>query len=318
MASRTLMARAMSNSRVRKKCGAVKRLSLKRFAMVLRIWLTGTSSNFSTCGAPNTAPPPAKFSTSCLVTRPSGPLPTTRPISMPFSSASCFAKGLAFTRPLFAGADGAAEAPPPNNGFGAGTLPVAAGLAFSGAGAGAAAAACSCTCSCFLGSSDFGAASALGAAAASPASNAVMSSPALPSTASTLSTAADLPFSTPMCRSTPSVKLSNSMVALSVSISASTSPLFTASPTFLCQALTTPSVMVSLNFGMRTISAMVGLSFSLFRTDSSSRNTRRCTTRPRWPSGFPRRILQRLPPPSSRPHRSHRALLPWPIYSQGW
>ena len=59
-----------------------------------------------------------------------------------------------------------------------------------------------------------------------------------------------------MCSSTPSVKLSNSMVALSVSISASTSPLFTLSPTFLCHALTTPSVVVSLNFGMRTISAI--------------------------------------------------------------
>jgi hypothetical protein len=46
------------------------------------------------------------------------------------------------------------------------------------------------------------------------------------------------------------------MVALSVSISASTSPDLTASPTFLVQAATTPSVMVSLNLGMYTTSAM--------------------------------------------------------------
>ena len=54
------------------------------------------------------------------------------------------------------------------------------------------------------------------------------------------------------------------MVALSVSISASTSPDSTWSPTFLCHSATTPSVMVSLSFGMRTISAIrvVNQSFS--------------------------------------------------------
>src|SRR6185312_2674731 len=46
------------------------------------------------------------------------------------------------------------------------------------------------------------------------------------------------------------------MVALSVSTSASNSPFFTGSPTFLCQAAITPSVMVSLNRGIKITSAI--------------------------------------------------------------
>jgi hypothetical protein len=100
----------------------------RRFAMVLRIWLTGTSSKASPPAAPNTALPPVKFSMSCLghpTIRTAEP-GTTRPMSMPFSSASCLAKGLAFTRP-FAGV--CMECSRPHraaDGFGAGTLPVAA------------------------------------------------------------------------------------------------------------------------------------------------------------------------------------------------
>ena len=47
------------------------------------------------------------------------------------------------------------------------------------------------------------------------------------------------------------------MVALSVSISAISSPDFTVSPTFLCHLAITPSVIVSLIFGIRTISAIL-------------------------------------------------------------
>jgi hypothetical protein len=91
----------------------------------------------------------------------------------------------------------------------------------------------------------------------SAASRAEMSSPSLPRMARRLSTGAVEPVGTPMWRSTPSKNDSNSMVALSVSISARISPLFTRSPTFFNQLATTPSVMVSLSLGMRTISAMV-------------------------------------------------------------
>ena len=45
------------------------------------------------------------------------------------------------------------------------------------------------------------------------------------------------------------------MVALSVSISARISPFFTESPTFLCQSAITPSVIVSLNRGIRMTSS---------------------------------------------------------------
>src|ERR1700676_1026249 len=47
------------------------------------------------------------------------------------------------------------------------------------------------------------------------------------------------------------------MVALSVSISASMSPFFTVSPTFLCHSAITPSVMVSLNLGIRITSSIL-------------------------------------------------------------
>ena len=45
-------------------------------------------------------------------------------------------------------------------------------------------------------------------------------------------------------------------MALSVSISANKSPFLTVSPTFLCQAATTPSVMVSLKRGINITSAI--------------------------------------------------------------
>ena len=53
------------------------------------------------------------------------------------------------------------------------------------------------------------------------------------------------------------------MVALSVSISASTSPFFTASPTFLFHVAITPSVMVSLNLGIKTTSSIFDISIAL-------------------------------------------------------
>ena len=50
------------------------------------------------------------------------------------------------------------------------------------------------------------------------------------------------------------------MVALSVSISANTSPFLTASPTFFCHPAITPSVMVSLKRGIKTISSLFNTS----------------------------------------------------------
>ena len=52
------------------------------------------------------------------------------------------------------------------------------------------------------------------------------------------------------------------MVALSVSISANTSPFFTVSPTFLCHPAMTPSVIVSLNLGIKTTSSIAGTSMA--------------------------------------------------------
>ena len=96
---------------------------------------------------------------------------------------------------------------------------------------------------------------------ASPARSAEISSPSFPKIASIDSTGAPFPSSTPMCSKTPFWNDSNSIVALSVSISASNSPDFTLSPTFLCHFATTPSVMVSLNLGIRTTSAINFLNF---------------------------------------------------------
>ena len=166
----------------------------------------------------------------------------------PRSSASFRAKGEAFKRPFAEGATGAgagAAATGAGAGAGAGAAPGAGAGAGAGVGAGVGA-----------GASGSAGASAAGALAAS-SKTAEMSSPFSPKMHNRLSTGAVEPCSTPMCKSTPSKNDSNSMVALSVSISARISPLSTSSPTCLSQDATTPSVMVSLNLGMRTISAIV-------------------------------------------------------------
>ena len=155
----------------------------------------------------------------------------------PRSSANFRARGDAFNRPFAEGMAGA--------GAGAGAEATGAGTG-AGAGAGAGTGA---------GAASTGAASADGAFAAS-SKTAEISSPFSPRMHSRLSTGAVAPCSTPMCKRTPSKKDSNSMVALSVSISARISPLSTSSPTCFNHVATTPSVMVSLSLGIRTISAM--------------------------------------------------------------
>src|SRR5690606_19530755 len=59
------------------------------------------------------------------------------------------------------------------------------------------------------------------------------------------------------------------MVALSVSTSAIKSPELTLSPTFLCHFAITPSVMVSLIFGIFTTSAMCYCGYSVINVNRS-------------------------------------------------
>src|SRR5690606_41315591 len=72
----------------------------------------------------------------------------------------------------------------------------------------------------------------------------------------TLSLHDALPIS-PWYSNVPSWYDSYSMVALSVSTSASSSPFLTLSPTFLAHDAITPSSIVSLILGIRTISALI-------------------------------------------------------------
>ena len=214
--------------------------------MVLRICETGTSVKDSTpAGALATGAAAAagtKCSTSRLTMRPPSPEPGMVARLRPRSAANFFANGEAFNRPFVAGAGaGATGAGAAATGAGAGAATGTGAGVGDGAGAGASTAG----------------ASAAGAGADAPAAiKADTSSPSSPRMQSKESTGAVCPCSTPMCKRTPSKKDSNSIVALSVSISAKISPLSTASPTFFNQLATTPSVMVSLSLGMRTISAI--------------------------------------------------------------
>ena len=175
--------------------------------------------------------------------RPFSPDPCTEFRSIPFSFAIFLANGEANTRPFDSATEAAA-------GAGAGAC---AGVGVTGAGAGVGTSAAGAGVDAGAASSF---ASSAGAAASASLRIASTSSPFSPIIAKTAFTGAFPPFSTPMCSKTPSKNDSNSIVALSVSISARSSPEATSSPTCLCHSATTPSVMVSLNFGIKTISAI--------------------------------------------------------------
>src|SRR6187431_840083 len=104
-----------------------------------------------------------------------------------------------------------------------------------------------------------GADSAAAGATEPPAIKAETSSPSFPIIANKESTGAVSPSGIPIYKSVPSLKDSNSIVALSVSISAKISPSLILSPTFLSQAATVPSVIVSLKRGIVTIVAIIDL-----------------------------------------------------------
>src|SRR5207244_763505 len=207
----------MSTSVVRKKWGMGPSDAASRFAMVLRIWVSGTSSYGAPlgagCGIPRGAgcgmrdagcdwttgvaaagagARDAEPSTSRLTTRPPGPDPLTSLRSTPASRAIRLASGEAFTRVRSAGAG---STPP------ASRIPLPDG---AGAGRGAA------------------------------AGRALTVSPGEAMMATTLPTATVWPSAAATCRSTPSARATRSITALSVSTSASVSPVFTGSPSRLC------------------------------------------------------------------------------------
>src|SRR6187402_1264787 len=113
--------------------------------------------------------------------------------------------------------------------------------------------------SAFASAAGAGVASSAAGAFAPPLIKAETSSPSFPIIAKRESTGAVSPSGIPMYKSVPSLKDSNSIVALSVSISAKISPSLTLSPTFLSQAATVPSVIVSLKRGIVTIVAIIDL-----------------------------------------------------------
>src|SRR5213076_1520742 len=154
-ASRASLARSMSTSVVRKKWGMGPSDAANRFAMVLRIWVSGTSSyaapvrsgngtretgNVAAAVAAGAADAPGlgARSRSFLTTRPPGPDPATSFKSTPASFAILRASGEAFTRVASAGTAATAT------GAGAGaiaTFPVSRFPLPDGAGAGGGAAA---------------------------------------------------------------------------------------------------------------------------------------------------------------------------------
>src|SRR5579883_3951 len=196
-------------------------------------------------------PPPAfACATSRAITRPCGPEPAMRAISMFASLASRRASGDAKMRPW--------------------PLACGAGCAWAaartGCGGGAAVAACGCGAGAAAGFAgadgcDTGAAACAGAGAAPlPALDAAAftSSPSPASTAiSWLTGTSAVPSGTMIFASTPSSTASYSIVALSVSISARISPVLTRSPSFLSHLARLPFSIVGESAGMRMLIGMV-------------------------------------------------------------
>ncbi len=214
-ASRASAARSMSTSLVRKKWGMGPSDVAKRFAIVLRIWVRGTSAY----GAPAPAGTgdagrgtgvgvAAVACKSRITTRPPGPDPVTACRSTPRSFAMRFARGEAFTRVASTTGD---EGRGPGDGAGADT--------------------------------PFGDATRPSSPVPRPPS-ATTVSPGAAMIATTLPTGTVCPSATATCRSTPSARATRSITALSVSTSARVSPALTASPSRLCHLATRPSSMV--------------------------------------------------------------------------
>src|SRR2546427_1378573 len=240
-ASRASAARSMPTSVVRKKCGIGPIEAAKRFAIVLRIWVSGTSSygtpvrgarsavRGTACAATVAAGAP---STSRFITRPPGPDPCTSLRSTPASLAIRRASGDAFTRVASAGAT-AATGCGAGAGFGA-----ALGVGFAGVS----------RAPLTADRSPFGA----GAAAPSPSTF----SPGFPIHATIFPTGTVVPSGTITFNSCPSARATSSMTALSVSTSASVSPDFTGSPSCLFHFTRRPSSIVGDNASMWTLVAI--------------------------------------------------------------
>src|SRR6266404_1321774 len=245
-ASRASLARSMSTSVVRKKWGMGPSDVASRLAMVLRIWVNGTSwyaapvrsgggtretGNGAATVAAGAAGVPGlgARSRSFLTTRPPGPDPVTSFRSTPASFAIRRASGEAFTRVASAGA---------TDGNGA-----------TAAGAAAAAVAT-------FPPSRFPLADEVAGGAA--AAVAPTFSPDATMTATTLPTATVWPSAAATWRSTPSARATRSITALSVSTSASVSPVFTGSPSRLCHFTTRPSSIVGESASIYTLVAMGG------------------------------------------------------------
>src|ERR1700722_13326470 len=199
------------------------------------------------------APPPAAAARmSALTMRPPGPLPAIPAGLTPFSAATFRASGEILIRPPASGAGaGAGAGTEAGAGAGAGAGPgagdagAAAAFASGAAGAGWAGGA--------------GGEEAEAGAAASGALDAGAStfSPGFPMAQRAAPSGTWAPACTNIESSVPSKKLSSSIVALSVSTSASMSPVLTVSPSFLSHLTSVPTVMVSLNFGISMMLAMV-------------------------------------------------------------
>src|SRR5690554_1703056 len=253
-----------STTLVRKKCGT-DWLSVRRFAVTLRILLSGMTSESpssaagvfgaageSACLAPF---PSIAASTSALMMRPSGPVPLSESRSISLSRASFRASG--DMRSLSAPAD--ASPPVPEDAAGAASAcPDSAGCPGSSDSSrsssssssdavslsAAAATVSSCAAVSFCSSASSAGASASGFASLDPLPSPIMA------TAWPIGTT--VPSSTSCFSSTPLSNASRSMVALSVSISAITSPFSTWSPTFFSQRASSPSSMVSESLGIVT------------------------------------------------------------------
>src|SRR5882762_5111908 len=250
-ASRASAARSMSISVVRKKCGIGPIEAASRLAIVLRIWVRGTSSYGTPvrrtsgvvrgAGTAAEAAPAGAPSTSRLTTRPPGPEPCTSLRSTPASFAIRRASGEAFTRVASAGAAAGA------GGGGAGARAAAGGGA-AAAGAGFA-----------------------GAAAPSPSTF----SPGFPIHATTFPTGTVVPSGTITFNSCPSARATSSMTALSVSTSASVSPDFTGSPSCFAHFTRRPSSIVGDSASMWTLVAIQVQNLPCRRHDFLGRCLRR-------------------------------------------
>ena len=257
---RSSVARAMSTSAVRKKCGIGPRDSTSRRAIVLRIWVSGTSTKSSPrtsgMGAGAVAVPAAKAaSMSRLTILPRGPDPTTASKRRPASRARRRATGDALSRPPSLRASAAGAAGASGRTTGGADCWVTGGVVGGGSGtAGEGGVAVGAAVRASTSSSSVAGDAVEAGAAAATSSDTSSSVAAI--TAITSPTGAACPSLSRMARNTPSPRATSSMVALSVSISASRSPAATWSPSALSHLTTCPSSMVGERASMCTLVAI--------------------------------------------------------------